>query len=355
MISSIFKNWDWSKFRYDDPDHKARLTAQLKYFLALPDVFENPFFKGVPEFGKERKEHFDRVDRLKAQLQGFTTAADFPGSQLPTIQKFQEVEYYDDGWQMAFDVKDMAYTRRNGFAMLNIQSGITFNLTPTGDKALLYQMSGDREFVWFDRYSGGLSWDRTLFDDEEWLTLEDQAIHFRNEAFRSRAAVYYALIEALPAAQNVAWQAPTPAALLVTDRSYEAVRDANTMNLAAQQIILATQNSGYGVNPQSSFIVLCPLQLRGRLKRALDIGLDATSNAVKHIDYTFQTVVTTMLATTNVYYVILPRNKMKVGLRMDLTSFTDFDMLSYSDSQVGWMRHGGAIGDVQQLRRCAIA
>ena len=40
---------------------------------------------------------------------------------------------------------------------------------------------------------------------------------------------------------------------------------------------------------------------------------------------------------------------------MDLTSFSDFDMLSYSDSQVGWMRHGGAIGDVEQLRRLATA
>ena len=355
MISSIFKNWNWSKFDRDDPDHRKKLTTQLKYFLAVPDVFDNPFFKENVEFGKERKNHFMMVDRHRAQLQGFTTAADFPGTIVPNIQKFQETEYYDDGWQMAFDVRDMAFTKRNGFSMLNIQSGITFAVTPTGAKAKLFQMSGDREFVWFNRYSGGLDWDRTLFDDEEWLTLEDQAIHFRNEAFRSRASVYYALIEALPAAQNVAWQAPTPAALAVTDRSYQAIRDANTLNLAAQEIILATQNSGYGVNPQSSFVVLVPLQLRGRMKRALDIGLDQVSGATKHIDYSFQMVVTTMLATTDVFYVILPKNKMKVGLRMDLTSFTDFDMLSYSDSQVGWMRHGGAIGDVEQLRRCAIA
>jgi hypothetical protein len=355
MMSSIFKNWNWSKYDKDNPDHRRRLTTQLKYFLAVPDVHPNPMFKDTPEFSADRKVHFDKVARLKAQLQGFTTAADFPGSILPTIQKFQEVENYDDGWEMCYDVRDMSSQRRNGFSMSNIQSGITFNLTPTGQKAKLYQMSGDREFVWFDRYSGGLNWDRTLFDDEEWLTIEDQAIHFRNEAFRSRAAVYYALIEALPAAQNVAWQAPTPAALAVTDRAYQAVRDANTINLAAQQIILATQNSGYGVTPTASFILLVPLQLRGRLKRALDIGLDNVSGSVRHVDYNFQMVVTTMLATTNVYYVILPNRKMKVGLRMDLTSFTDFDMLSYSDSQVGWMRHGGAIGDVEQLRRCALA
>lgn len=355
MKSSIFRNWDWSKFEYGNPDHHQRLTMQLKYFLAVPDVFANPMFKENVEFGKDRKAMKENHRILNAQLQGFTTAADFPGSVLPVIEKFQETEYYDDGWTMAFDVKDMASTRRNGFSMLNIQSGITFNLTPTGDKAKIYQMSGDREFVWFDRYSGGLSWDRTLFDDEEWLTIEDQAIHFRNEAFRSRAAVYYALIEALPAAQNVAWQPPDPAGLAVTDRSYTAIRDAETLNQAAEDIILAVQNSGYGVTPTSSFIVLVPLQLRNRIKKALNIGLDQVSDAVKHIDYNFQMVVTTMFATTNVFYVVLPKKKMKVGLRMDLTSFSDFDMLSYSDSQVGWMRHGGAIGDVEQIRRCATA
>jgi hypothetical protein len=355
MISSIFKNWNWDKYDKDNLDHKKKLTAQLKYFLAVPDVYPNPLFKDTPEFGQDRKKHFDHLMVLQAQLQGFTTAADFPGTVLPTVDKFQEVEYYDDGWQMAFDVKDMASTRRNGFSMLNIQSGITFNLTPTGTKAKLYQMSGDREFVWFDRYSGGLNWDRTLFDDEEWLTIEDQAIHFRNEAFRSRAAVYYALIEALPAAQNVAWQPPDPAGLPNTTRGYTAIRDAETLNLAAEEIILATQNSGYGVTPTSSFIVLVPLQLRNRIKKALSIGLDTVSDSVKHIDYNFQMVVTTMFAQTGVYYVILPKKKMKVGLRMDLTSFTDFDMLSYSDSQVGWMRHGGAIGDVEQIRRCATA
>ena len=140
-----------------------------------------------------------------------------------------------------------------------------------------------------------------------------------------------------------------------TARGYNAIRDANTMNLAAQTIILNVLNRGYGVTPaNTTFIVLVPLQLRGRIKRALSIGLDAYSESEKHIDYKFQMITTTMLATTNVYYVILPRNKWIAGYRMDLTTFTDFDILSYTDAQVGWMRYGGAVGDVQQGQRCAI-
>ena len=105
MKSSIFRNWDWSKFKYGNSDHHKKLTMQLKYFLAVPDVFSNPMFKENVEFGKERTAMLENHRILRAQLQGFTTAADFPGSVLPVVEKFQETEYYDDGWQMAFDVK----------------------------------------------------------------------------------------------------------------------------------------------------------------------------------------------------------------------------------------------------------
>jgi hypothetical protein len=34
---------------------------------------------------------------------------------------------------------------------------------------------------------------------------------------------------------------------------------------------------------------------------------------------------------------------------MDLTLFDDFDILSYTDTVAGWMRHGGCIGDIDQI------
>ena len=34
---------------------------------------------------------------------------------------------------------------------------------------------------------------------------------------------------------------------------------------------------------------------------------------------------------------------------MDLTLFNDFDILSYTDTVAGWMRHGGCIGDLEQI------
>lgn len=349
MQSKLFKRWDWSQFDVNNREHRQKLTMQLKYFLAVPDMDANPQFAHIQEFQEDRKANQEMIQKI----QEFTTATDFPTSILPIIQKYDQLTYYDNGYEQIFDTRDMSSLRRNGFDLLDIANNVQFNLTPTGSKAKLYQMSGERSHVYFQRYAGGLNWDRTLFDDEEYLTIESQAKAYRNAAYLARAAVYYALIEAIPAAQNIVWQASADA-LAVGTRGYLASRDAATMNLAAQTIILNVLNRGYGVTPQNTtFIVLTPLQLRGRINQALRVAYD-TAQAVPAIDYKFQQITTTMLNTTNVYYVILPRNKMIAGYRMDLTTFTDFDMLSYTDAQVGWMRYGGAIGDTQQLQRCAI-
>jgi len=348
--SKIFKRWDWSKFDPNNKDHRKKLTAQLKYFLAIPDLEPNPQFAGIQEFQEDRKKHQEMVEKV----QMFTAASDFPTSILPVIQKYDQLTYYDNGYEQVFDVRDMSGLRRNGFDLLDIANGVRFLKTPLGKKAKLYQMSGEKSHVYFDRYAGGLNWDRQLFDDEEYLTIESLTKAYRNAAYQTRATVFYALIDALPAAQNIAWQA-APDALVAGTRGYLAQSDAATMNLAAQTIILNVINRGYGITPQNTtFIILAPLQLRGRIKQALSINYDVAANTPV-IDYKFQHITTTMLAAANVYYVILPKNKLMAGYRMDLTTFTDFDILSYTDAQVGWMRYGGAIGDTQQIQRCAIA
>lgn len=348
MISKIFKNWDWAKFDMNNVDHRKKLTMQLKYFLAIPDMEPNPQFAHIEEFKEERKNN----QEIYQKIQEFTAASDFPTSILPIIQKYDQLTYYDNAYEQIFDTRDMSAQRRNGFDLLDIANNVQFNATPLGSKAKLYQMSGESSHVYFERYAGGLNWDRMLFDDEEYLTIESLAKAYRNAAYQARAAVFYALIEALPAAQNITWQA-SPDTLAAGTRGYLASRDAATMNLAAQTAILNVINRGYGVTPQNTtFIVLCPLQLRGRIKQALNVVYD-TASPTQALDYKFQQVTTTMLTTTNVYYVIIPRNKWIAGYRMDLTTFTNFEILSYTDSQVGWMRYGGALGDTQQAQRCA--
>jgi len=344
----------WQDYDHDNPKHRQKLAQALQFFISTPDLFVPEKFSGTDALSKKFRE---KKKGMRASLQAFTTLGDFPATPKEVIEKFHEIPLYDNGFEQIFDVKDYSGSRRDGFSISTIQSGLTFRKILTGEKLKVYQMSGDKDYVYFDTYGGALNWHRTLFDDQDYWTIEDNAIEFRNEAYRIRAATFYALLEtAANAKAIIAWQPPTPAALAVTDRMYQASRDINTMNFAAMTILLACQAKGYGISPNlATFIVLTPLQLRGRVRQALKYQMDSYVGSALVGDYNFQQITTTMLASAIQYEVILPKKKFKAGYRMDLKTYTDFDILSFVDTVAGWMRYGGAVGDSDQLERCSTA
>lgn len=341
MSDRIIK--DWKKINFKDKADQKKILGCLQHFMTKPD----PFVHNKTEALWKPK--------IEAAYQAFGTPDDFPTSVLDVMRKYQVSTYYDNGYEQIFDVMNMTGYKRNGFDLLDVEEGLTFDKIPIGGKLKVYKMAGAKAHVYFDAYGGALGWHRTLIDDEEYWTLENNAKAFRNKAYSKRASVFYALIEALGAGQNIAWQLPDPAALPNTNEFYTANRDAQTMNLAALTILNNVKNKGYDVSPETTqFIVLTPLQLRGRIRKALNLMQQAVSGSKTQIDYSFRQITTMGLTTTNVYYVILPKFKLVIGYRMDLTLFSAFDMLSYTDTVAGWMRYGGAIGDQEQLQRLAI-
>lgn len=343
----------WKEYDHSNPKHRQKLAEALQFFISTPDLFIPEKFSGTDALSKKFRE---KKKGMRASMQAFTTLGDFPATPKDVIDKFHEIPLYDNGFEQIFDVKDFSGSRRDGFSILTVQSGLTFRKILTGEKLKVYQMSGDKDYVYFDTYGGALNWHRTLFDDQDYWTIEDNAIEFRNEAYRIRAATFYALLEtAANAKAIIAWQPPTPATLAVGDPNYQMNRDMNTMNFAAQTILLACQAKGYGISPNlATFIVLIPLQLRGRIRMALKYQMGQYVGADKVSDYNFQQITTTMLASAVQYEVILPKKKFKAGYRMDLKTYTDFDILSFVDTVAGWMRYGGAVGDTDQIERCAI-
>lgn len=353
---------DWTKFDYENLDHRRKLFRNLQFMFSLPDKFtpscfdaSNPRLSGedkkIAELFKEKKEGFE-----KARLQYFANLNDFPATAKDVIAKFHEIPLYDNGFEQIFDIRDYTGSRRDGYSISTVQAGLTFRRMLTGEKLEVRQMSGDKEYVFFDYYGGALGWHRTLFENQDYWTIEDNAIEFRNEAYRIRAATFYALIEAAAnALVAIPWNAG-PDTLAVGTRGYTASRDAATFNIAAQTILLACQAKGYGISPgNANFIILAPIQLRSRLRQALGVTYDNYAASPAQVDYNFTPVVTTMLVNTTRFIVILPKKKLTAGYRMELKQFTDFDILSYTDTVAGWMAFGGAVGDADQIEVCAIA
>ena len=336
MKSRIF-NLDWESFDFKDKNQRLQLAGALQYFMALPHKFVPSRFSKVEEFLKSHK-----------QVQEFTVYGDgYPNEKaIDIIEKFHLMTEYDNGYEQIFDVRDFGGSKASGFDVAGVSSGLTFREVKVGEKLKVYQMAGDKYRCYFCYYGGALGWHRQLFEDGDWWTLEDNAMEFRNAAYGSRAGTYYALLEA--AADAVGNCAVVPSNC--SDCSADARSIAESLNVAAQSILLNVKDRGYNLNPQTTqFVVLTPLQMRGRVKQALTVQNQAFTGGAPIIDYSFQQITSMMLGNANRVMVILPKRTLKIGYRMDLTLFDDFDILSYTDTVAGWMRHGGCIGDLDQI------
>ena len=326
---------DWSKVDFKDRTSRAKVVGALQYFMRQPGDKNSPIHKA---------------------LQAFATKGDFPTEILQVLEKFHAIADYDLGYESIFDIKDFTGTNQSGFRILNVAHGLTFGKVLTGEKAKVYKMSGEAPEVLFDMYGGGLMWDRKLIDDAQYWTLEDNAIAFRNAAYYSRAVNFYALIEAVAGSGNAqSWAAVTPASVGTTDKDYDAIRDINTINAACLAILADLKDLGVNANANSQFILIAPVALKSRVLRALSLLQQAFAGSGSHLAFNITPMFTLMFTSNSYYYVIFPKAKMKGGYRMDLTIFDQFDITAYADTMVGWMRYGGAIGDVDQVARCAIS
>jgi hypothetical protein len=327
---------DWTKVDFKDRASRAKMVGAMQYFMKQPDAKDSPVRKAI---------------------QAFATKGDFPDEILQILEKFHAVPDYDLGYEQIFDIRDFGGTNASGFKISNVESGLTFGKVLAGEKAKVYKFSGTVSEVTFDLYGGGLSWDRVLIDDKQYWTLEDNAIAFRNKAYSSRAEAFYALIEAAGAASgnDQSWAAITPASVATTNENYNAIRDVNTINAACLAILTDLKDDGVGANANSQFVILAPVALKSRLERASKMLQQPVVGSGQHLSFNIRIVYTLMLASNSYYYVCYPKAKAKGGYRMDLTIYDQFDILAYADTMAGWMRYGGAIGDTDQIARCAVA
>jgi hypothetical protein len=340
MRSRIFNPDIWGNFNYRDPEHKRFLLGAMQHFCALPNKDIPPQFAKIQEFVKAHGE----IQR--AAFQAFTLPSDFPEKPTQVIEKYHALIDYDQGYEQIFNIRDMTGTTESGFDVLDVESGLTFRSVKPGEKVKVYQMSGDKYRCFFNYYGGALGWHRQLFDDREYWTIEDNAIEFRNKAYSYRAEVFYTLLQAAASLKGCCAYIPADC----DDCDAEARAIATNLNFAATTILDNCKDKGYGLNPATTgFIVLTPLNLRGKVRYALGQRMQAFADSERLIDYNFTQVTTMMGGLDNHIMVILPKRKILGAYRMDLTLFDDFDILSYTDTVAGWMRYGGCIGDLDQI------
>lgn len=344
---------DFSKLNGKKPsdlngEERSQFTRTIAKFMSEPLS---------PEFSRE---NVARIQAWRAvhDAQFWTDKSDFPSGEefYPLLPAINQLPFYDEGWKEFFKVLDFTNSGKGGFRQFTLENTIHFDLVPPGDKAVIYNVKGSKEMIDFDKYGAALEWDKTQFEDAEWAQIADMLTSFRNAAYRDLAVAHYGLMEDVAAAKAIiAWQAPEPAALAATDATYTANRDVQTINLACQTIALACRDKGYALTPQSTFVVFTPLQLRGRIRKALGLALQGFGGSPLHLDFNIRQATTMLLKTTDEYIVVLPGEKAQSGMRMNLEELTEENILARSITQVDWLRYGAGIGDTDQVERCDIS
>ncbi|MEW6129596.1 MAG: hypothetical protein AB1757_21325 [Acidobacteriota bacterium] len=287
----------------------------------------------------------EMVRRYPAQVREMTVSGDFPaGSFLAQfIERFLVIPgEVDNGWQLIFDIHDVAKSEhmpnRSDFKTLDVNFGLQFRKKAPGQRVELEKVSGESTSTPYDMYGGGLGIDRVFWDDQDYLTIGDLITAFRAFYYDQQAANFYSLITALSNAINF-----NTGADLITK-----------LNKAAATILRAVKNKGYSVGPSTEFIILFPAEKAGDVFAALATQSDvamATLAGKQKLAYRFRPVQSVYVGANDGPYVILPKRKLRGGIRMDLTLFGDFDIYSYSEAIAGFGRYAGVVADTDQVKR----
>ena len=173
-------------------------------------------------------------------------------------------------------------------------------------------------------------------------------MEFRSRWYQDKATVMYTLIGALGAGYNTAYDGAGATQL---------DKDINTINAGATALLSGLKSAGYAVTPSTPLKVLSPLELRGRLQRALAAQYitPATAGASLKIEYNIAPVYSMNVidggaATTTKWFMGVAGMKNKIGEKMPLTVFSDFKAESFATTSVGWGRYGAYLNELQWRR-----
>ena len=299
---------------------------------------------------------------IKLGIQEFTEYSNFPDDIAKVIEKYHiDIAEIDRGYDLAYATVDLRNTQASSFRIRDVSSALTFLKVKTGERAKIYGVSGNVVDVSLDLYGGGLQWAREWFMDNEWWTIEDTALEFRRKWFEDKAVVLYDLIQSLTdgSDQNVPYDT---AGATVVDK------DINTINAGVLELIIAHRDTGLGVNAQTPFVLLVPIQNKGRVERAILGTYGAQNPGGSKVTYNVQPFYTPYLDWNHVSggssdwtdhvvddlyplgYLCVPKRKNKLGERMDLTVLSETDITAFADKSVGWGRYGAAIDEAQWRR-----
>jgi len=319
----------WDKVNLETPEGRRQFMEAVNSFLRKADPFGTD----------------DR--RVYGALQHFTLTGDWPADVRSLALRVNEIEDIDVGHEQIFDIRDQP--EDDGFDLWTTDNtAFTFNELKPGSRTPIRTVHGEKTRIYFADYQDALGWSPFAFRRRQFAQLEDGLAQIRAAAYNRRAKTFYDLIETSAAggSYQVSYQG--------AEGDTVAVGDAKTMNAAAAATIAALTNKGMAVM-NATFVLLAPLAYRERVRAALSVVQQQFAGSPTVTAFPFTPVYSTLLDTTDSWYIILPRRKLIGRYQVPPTLRYGADMLSNLEFAALIMSYAGGIGAADQLRECALS
>lgn len=277
------------------------------------------------------------------QMSGFPT-----NDPKAVLERFATAQQFDLGYEVLFK-KIALNAPHTSWDIYTSGTGITFEKLEAGEEIRMSRTSGSKVTASVDYYAAGFEVLQQWIENQQWFRIEEAATDFVNAYNKKKSETFYALVDAVSSAVNVAWQG------VVADTTV--YRDVATINEACKQIIESRVEANVPTTVAQPFVVCAPFSLMNRISDALDqIGSTGDDkNKYGKLRYNVVPVITTFLSADDKYYVAIPGEKSQMAIRKDLTAEKARNIINLSDVEVRYAAWGGAIADENQFRRCSVS
>jgi hypothetical protein len=243
----------------------------------------------------------------------------------------------DFGFEELFDFVDMTQSLQTSFDILDVSNLITFAEVKSGERMKKYGIQDGKSSVSKMIVAAALG----IMDD--WINyamywnLNQAAVEAKSKYYDKQATDHYALIVAAAQAQSFS-----------TD-------DIGTINAACASILSGCAAKGYTLTGNETFELRANISLKDRIEKAFALTFNSPGPTTpRQLVFTLNRKYSTKLLTTE-YYVVLAGRKIKRGVWSDLSAETDRDILMRGTDVAYCGEYNAGVGEVQQVRKCALS
>jgi len=240
------------------------------------------------------------------------------------------------GFEELFDFVDMRGSQQTQFDILDVTNSITFAEVQSGERMKKYGISDGKSTVSKMIIAAAIGIMDDWINYNQYWNLNQAAIEAKSKYFDKMATDHYALIAAAAQAQAFA-----------TD-------DITTINNACADILVDCAAKGFTLTGNETFELRANITLKQRIEKAFSLTFNSPNEDNNQLVHTLQRKYSTKLLTTE-YYVVLPGRKLKRGIWSDLSAETDRDILMRGTDVAYVGEYNAAVGEVQQVRKCALS